>query len=135
MRAFDMVYRIAPFWLRAPLFRWTPGGFGHYRRLRRYADPSYDWQRDRHPVRERHRGAERLGEPAGGFVRRRYADYAEYVVHQRQKLDELLLSGEAFPNAAVAAYRRRFYRRFRHLIRYLPPDAVILCLGARQGTE
>jgi SAM-dependent methyltransferase len=135
VRAYRITLRIAPYWLRAPLFRWTPGGFGYYRRLRRYAEPGYEWQRDRHPVREKHHGAERLGEPSRGFVTRDYGSYAEYVVHQRQKLDEILRSGAAFPNAAVAAYRRRFYRRFRHLIRYLPPDATIICLGARQGTE
>ena len=127
--------RLAPYWLRAPLFRWTPGGFGYYRRLRRFENPTYDWERDRHPVRAKHHGAEGLGEPTRGFVTREYADYAEYVVHQRQKLDEMLLSGTAFPNATVAAYRRRFYRRFRHLIHRLPADATIICLGARQGTE
>jgi SAM-dependent methyltransferase len=135
VRAYRTVVRIAPYWLRAPLFRWMPGGFGYYRRLRRYEDPAYDWERDRHPVREKHRGSGRLGEPARGFVKREYSDYEEYVVHQRQKLDEMLLSGTAFPNAVVAAYRRRFYRRFRHLIHYLPADATIICLGARQGTE
>ena len=136
VRALRFGARVAPFWLRSPLYRWTPGGFGYYRQLRRCGDPSYDWERDRHPVRARHRGAQSLAEPDGeGFVKRRYASYEEYVVHQRQKLDEILVSGAGFTNASVSAYRRRFYRRFRHLIRRLPADAVIVCLGARQGTE
>jgi SAM-dependent methyltransferase len=135
MRCLRFGARVAPFWLRAPLYRWMPGGFGYYRRLRRCGDPSYEWERDRHPVRAKHRGARLLAEPDGeGFVRRRYASYEEYVVHQRQKLEEILVSG-GFANASVSAYRRRFYRRFRHLIRRLPADAVIVCLGARQGTE
>jgi len=128
--------RVAPFWLRSPLYRWTPGGYGYYRQLRRYGDPTYDWARDRHPVRLKHRGAQMLGEPSTeGLVKRQYASYEEYAVHQRQKLEEILRSGTGFPNAVVAAHRRRFYQRFRNLIPRLAPDAIIVCLGARQGTE
>ncbi len=113
-----------------------PGGFGYYRRLRRLADPGYVWERDRDPVRARHRGTLGLAAPdPSGFVARDYASYAEYVRHQRQKLDEMLRSGSGFSNEAVATYRRVFYRRFRHLVGLLPRDARILCLGARQGTE
>lgn len=125
-----------PFWLRQPLYRWTPGGFGHYRRLRRHADPTYLFERDKHPVREKHHGAEGLTRPdAEGFVHRDYASYEEYVEHQRQKLDEILRIGRGFSNEDVAEARSRFYRRFRHLIRLVPRDAIVLCLGARQGTE
>ena len=136
VRAGRLAARLAPFWLRQPLYRWTPGGFGHYRKLRRYADPGYDHERDKHPVRAKHFGAEGLTPPdEDGFVHREYGSYDEYLEHQRQKLDEILHIGRGFSNAAVAETRSRFYRRFRHLVRLVPRDAVILCLGARQGTE
>jgi SAM-dependent methyltransferase len=135
-RAVRLAVRIAPFWLKQPLYRWTPGGFGYYRKLRRCVDPGYVHERDKHPVRSKHFGAEGLKPPdAEGFVRRDYDSYDEYVQHQRQKLDEILRTGRGFSNTAVAEARSRFYRRFRHLIRLVPRDAVILCLGARQGTE
>jgi SAM-dependent methyltransferase len=128
--------RTLPFWLRSPLYRWTPGGYGYYRTLRRYEDPSYVLERDKHPVRHKHYGAEGLLAPSeDGLVRRDYASYDEYVEHQQQKLDEILRTGYGFSNAAVAEARSRFYRRFWHLLRLLPRDAIIVCLGARQGTE
>jgi len=84
----------------------------------------------------KHRGAESLADPdSAGLVKREYSSYDEYLVHQRQKLDEILLSGAGFPNARVSDYRSRFYRRFRHLVQRVPADAIIVCLGARQGTE
>jgi SAM-dependent methyltransferase len=136
VRAARIAARNAPFWLRQPLYRWTPGGFGYYRKLRRHADPGYVYERDKHPVRSKHHGAEGLRLPdAEGFVRRDYDSYEEYVEHQRQKLDEILRIGQGFSNAAVAEARSRFYRRFRHLIRLVQRDAIVLCLGARQGTE
>jgi SAM-dependent methyltransferase len=104
--------------------------------LRRRADPGYVHERDKHPVRSKHHGAEGLLPPdAEGFVRRDYESYEEYVEHQRQKLDEILRLGRGFSNEAVAEARSRFFRRFRHLVPLLPRDAVVLCLGARQGTE
>jgi SAM-dependent methyltransferase len=136
MRAVRLATRTSPFWLRQPLYRWTPGGFGYYRMLRRRADPGYVHERDRHPVRARHHDAEGLLPPdEAGFVRRDYDSYEEYVEHQRQKLDEILQLGHGFSNTAVTEARSRFYRRFRHLVRLLPRDAVVVCLGARQGTE
>jgi SAM-dependent methyltransferase len=135
-RAARLGARLTPFWLRQPLYRWTPGGFGYYRTLKRYADPAYVHERDRHPVRQKHHDAEGLLPPdEHGFVRRDYDSYDEYVEHQRQKLEEILRLGRGFSNAAVTEARSRFYRRFRHLVRVLPRSAVVLCLGARQGTE
>ena len=135
-RAAWLAVRVAPFWLKHPLYRWTPGGFGYYRKLRRYADPGYVHERDKHPVRRKHFEAEGLKPPdAEGIISRDYDSYDEYVQHQRQKLDEILRLGHGFSNASVAEARSRFYRRFRHLIRRVPRDAIILCLGARQGTE
>jgi len=125
-----LAIRIAPFWLKHPLYRWTPGGFGYYRKLRRYADPAYVHERDKHPVRRKHFGAEGLKPPdAEGLIHRDYDSYEEYVQHQRQKLDEILRIGHGFSNAAVAEARSRFYRRFRHLIRLVLRDAIILCLA------
>jgi SAM-dependent methyltransferase len=136
VRATRLAARVAPFWLVHPLYRWTPGGFGYYRKLRRQADPGYVYERDKHPVRSKHHGAERLLEAdEQGFVRRDYDSYEEYVEHQRQKLREILLIGHGFSNRSVAEARLRFYRRFRQLPLLLPRDATILCLGARQGTE
>jgi hypothetical protein len=112
------------------LYRWTPGGFGYYRRLRRYADPAYDWEHDRDPVRLKHRRAEHLTDPdTTGFVKREYTSYGEYVLHQRQKFDELLRLGWGFSNATVSEYRRRFYSRFRYLVLLVPADAIVVCLA------
>ena len=70
IRAARFAGRIAPFWLRQPLYRWTPGGFGYYRKLRRYADPGYVHERDKHPVRAKHHDSEGLLPPdAEGFQR------------------------------------------------------------------
>ena len=113
-----------------------PGGYGQYRALRRYRDPSYDHTRDKHPVRAKH--AADLGwlPPSGATVLARdYASYEEYTTPQKQKFDEMLKLQGGFSNRTIFEYRRRFYRRFRQLKRLLPPAARILCLGARQGTE
>lgn len=40
-----------------------------------------------------------------------------------------------FSNKDILRYRIKFYRRFRHLYKYLPLSANIICAGARQGTE
>lgn len=125
----------ARFWLKTALYRYTPGGFGYYRRLRRYRDPSAE--AELHEVRHRHNAASGWGEArADGLRTRDYASYDEYVTHQRQKLDEMLRRKTALTeNGVVASYRRKFFRRFRHLPSLLPRSAVILCLGARLGTE
>jgi len=127
IRAARLAGRVAPFWLRQPLYRWTPGGFGYYRKLRRCADPDYVHERDKRPVRAKHHDAEGLLPPdAEGFVHRDYESYEEYVEHQRQKLDEILRIGHGFTNAAVSEARSRFYRRFRHLVGLVPANAVVL---------
>jgi SAM-dependent methyltransferase len=107
------------------------------RRLRRERDRGYVHQRDMHPVRRRHSGGSGWREqPSGDGLRRRaYGSYDEYVLHQRQKLDEMLKVRGGFSNETIAAWRQKYYRRFRHLVPVLPADAVIVCAGARQGTE
>lgn len=128
--------RTVPFWAATALYRWTPGGFGRYRTLRRARDETYVHERDKHPVRRKHLEGEGWRDQYEEGIRSRdYVDYDEYLVHQRQKLDEVLKLGGFFENATVDAMRRRFFRRFRHLVKLLPRHAEILCAGARQGTE
>jgi SAM-dependent methyltransferase len=124
------------FWVKTALYRFTPGGFGYYRRIHRYRDPAYDHARDRHSVRERHTASAGWGDVGDDGLRtREYETYDEYVTHQRQKLDEMLKIAGGLENRVVARYRVKFYRRFRHLSDILPGSATILCLGARLGTE
>lgn len=128
--------RAPAFWAKSIAYRLAPGSFGYYRTLRRLEDPSYDHERDKHPVRRKH--YETYGwrdDVESGLQRRDYTDYNEYLVHQKQKLDEVLKLGGFFSNRAVFAGRLRFYRRFRHLVPLLPPDATIVCAGARTGME
>jgi methyltransferase family protein len=138
-QAFDEVSarRRAPvFWTKSLAYRLTPGGYGYYRKLRRLEDAGYVHERDKHPVRRKHYETYGWREAVEGGLRQRdYQDYDEYVVHQRQKLDEVLKLGGFFSNRAVFATRLRFYRRFRHLVPLLPRDATILCAGARTGIE
>jgi hypothetical protein len=47
----------------------------------------------------------------------------------------MLKVGKGYSNKVFSAYRRRFYRRFKHLAKYIEKEAIILCAGARQGTE
>lgn len=119
------------------LHRYVPGGYGHARRLRRARDPSYVHERDRHPVRRRHQGdvGWRSETRPDGIRHRAYESYDEYVIHQQQKYDEILKLRGGFSKAVIAAWRRKFYRRFRLLVDLLAEDATIVCAGARQGTE
>ena len=124
------------FFVKTGLYRLTPGGFGPYRHLRRQRDPGYVHERDQHPIRRKHHHKEGWKSlVAGGVCYRDYADYEEYVTHQRLKFDEMLKLAGGFSNAVVADYRLKFYRRFRRVPQWLPRDARIVCAGARQGTE
>jgi len=66
---------------------------------------------------------------------RDYSSYEEYLVHQKQKIDEIMKIQGGFSNQVVSFYRIKFFNRFKHLPRLLPKDAVIVGAGARQGTE
>lgn len=125
------------FWLKSMVYRLTPGGYGHYRRLRRCKDPSFDFEVDKHPLRGKHYGNEGWQTASKQpFVYRSYDNYQEYVEHQSIKFDEVLrLSGAGFTNDVVWDFRTKFYKRFRILPDLLSQSASILCLGARQGTE
>ncbi|MGF1531052.1 MAG: class I SAM-dependent methyltransferase [Puniceicoccaceae bacterium] len=131
-------FRIYPkYWLKTRLYANWPGGWGYYGMLRGLKEEDYVHDRDKHPVRHKHHGGggwkEELQE--GDFNYRDYSDYEEYLDHQKAKFDELIKSGKGFTNEVVLDYRRKFFRRFKHLPYYLPKDAKILCAGARQGTE
>ena len=132
-----LIPKIHPkFWLKTALHRLTPGGFGHMRKLQAQADAAYVHERDKHPVRHKHHGGGGWKDAdETGLQSRDYADYEEYLTHQKLKLEEMLKMKGGFSNADVMNFRLRFYQRFRHLPALLPPAARLLCMGARQGTE
>jgi SAM-dependent methyltransferase len=114
----------------------TPFLYGHYRALAKYRDLSYDFEKDKHPVRAKHHGQEGWKpEFEGDFQYRNYASYEEYLQHQSQKFEEMLKTQGGFKGRDILEYRKRFYRRFRYLPAFLNKSSTILCLGARQGTE
>lgn len=121
------------YYVKNLLYGIAPGGYGHYRRLRRYRDPGYSHERDKHPVRQRHN--RESGWSSEKNLRRDYQNYQEYTTHQAQKFNEILSMYGGFPSRTIVTWRRRFFARFKHLLPLLSPAAVILCLGARQGTE
>lgn len=106
-----------------------------YRRLRRYYDPNYNHDRDKHPVRNKHFGeggwSTKISE--SGFRYRDYASYEEYTEHQKQKIIEIMKAYGGFSLKVLLRQHFDFWQRFRDL--NLPSDAKILCLGARFGTE
>lgn len=124
------------YWIKNQLYLRTPGGWGHYRYLRSLKQEDYEHERDKHEVRRKHFGEEGWSdEKREGLQYRSYETYDEYVAHQVQKFDEILKMGVGYTNGVVGSYRKRFFRRFRHLKHYVSQDAKILCAGARQGTE
>ena len=124
------------FWAKTFAHLLTPGGYGYIRNLRAGKDASYVHDRDKHPVRHKHHGGGGWKEGTEEGLRRRdYADYDEYLTHQKLKLEELVKMKGGFSNFDIFDYRVKFYTRFRHLPGFLPPSADILCCGARQGTE
>jgi Methyltransferase domain len=124
------------FWVKTFLHLLTPGGFGYIRKLRAGRDRSYVHERDKHAVRHKHHGGGGWKtEREGGLIKRDYANYEEYLTHQKLKLDEMVKMKGGFSNFDIFDYRLKFYIRFRQLTKLLSSDAAILCCGARQGTE
>lgn len=124
------------FWAKTFAHLLIPGGYGYIRKLRAGRDDSYEHERDKHPVRRKHHGRGGWKEEAEEGLRKRdYADYDEYLTHQKLKLDELVKIKGGFSNFDIFDYRLKFYARFRNLRKLLPAAARILCCGARQGTE
>ncbi len=128
--------RLTRFWVKTLLYRYTPNGYGYYRRLHEQKDPDYNHERDKSTVRHKHYGDQGWNEkPEGRFRYRNYDSYDEYITHQKEKWREILLTRGGFTNREVMDYRRKFLRRFRRLPTNIPRDGAILCMGARQGTE
>jgi SAM-dependent methyltransferase len=124
------------YWINNLKYRFAPGTSRLLRRLHAQIDPTYVHERDMHPVRTKHRaGSGWKAEKAEGLHYRDYSSYDEYVSHQTQKYAEMLKIKGGFTGSEILEYRQRFYRRFRHLPPLLPPSAVVVCAGARQGTE
>jgi SAM-dependent methyltransferase len=116
--------------------RFAPETDPQLRCLHAQRDPGYVYERDMHPVRAKHRsGSGWKAETPDGLQYRDYSSYDEYLAHQEQKFSEMLKITGGFTAKDILEYRRRFYQRFRHLPSLLPSSAVIVCAGARQGTE
>ncbi|MBF0163677.1 MAG: class I SAM-dependent methyltransferase [Magnetococcales bacterium] len=124
------------FWIKTLALRLP---FYHTRQMlawQQLLDPGYNHERDKHPVRQKHHGQGGWqSSSSGGITTRDYADYDEYLTHQKTKWDEILKVKGGLDRKVLAGYRRTFFRRFAPLCELLPPEATILCLGARQGTE
>jgi SAM-dependent methyltransferase len=139
MAYFRDIFAVQPhpkFWIKTFLHLVTPGGYGYIRQLQAGRDTAYVHERDKHEVRKKHHGLGGWqGDKEDGILKRDYASYDEYLTHQKQKLDEMVKMKGGFSNFDIFDYRLKFYLRFRHLQKLLPPDAAILCCGARQGTE
>ncbi len=136
-RRMKLLY-ICRFWIKSYLYKVIPisGGYGYYRYLHRYTDPNYDFKRDKHPVRYKHSGQEGWRkQKEQGITYRDYTNYEEYVIHQKQKFDEMLKIEGGFSMKSIVKHRLKFYARFKYLYNILSPTASIVCLGARQGTE
>jgi SAM-dependent methyltransferase len=128
--SFSPIYVIKNLILRTPL------RYGYYLHLRNSRDKSYDFESDKHPVRKKHHGEQGWKKKnSGEFLYRDYSSYDEYVIHQSQKFTEMLKLNGGFPNRTILEYRTTFYRRFCFIPNLLPKSALIVCLGARQGTE
>ena len=64
-----------------------------------------------------------------------FENYDQYKKHQAAKFKLIIGKGHGWKRLEILEYRLRFWRRFRHLKRHCPISSLILCLGARQGTE
>lgn len=114
----------------------TPFSYGYHRHLRKFKDPNFNFERDKHPIREKHYGDSGWkSKKEGNLQYREYSSYEEYLIHQAEKFNEIVKLLGGISNQGIRAYRSRFYRRFHYIQRILPKSAKILCLGARDGTE
>jgi SAM-dependent methyltransferase len=113
-----------------------PIRYGYYKKLETLVNPSYNHDRDKNPIRNKHHGQGGWTTKTDNSIHYRdYSSYEEYQIHQKQKFDEILKIKGGFTNREILQYRVKFYRRFRDLAKLLPSSAIILCAGARQGTE
>lgn len=122
--------------LKNLLLYFFPFSYGHYRKFRSMIDESYIHERDKHQIRNKHFGSEGWMDNVSSEIRYRdYSNYEEYLIHQKLKWDEMLKSQGGASPRLVLEFRRKFYRRFGILHRFLAKDAIMICAGARQGTE
>lgn len=124
------------FWYKTLQFIFSFGNNSYYKQLKNLYNPNYNFDTDKHPIRNKHNG--KMGwssEKKKNILHRNYESYEEYVMHQKQKFNEIISLKGAFSKKEITSYRLKFYRRFRHFLPILPKSAKILCAGARQGTE
>ena len=126
---------VKKYWLKNLRYLLHLDRYGYYQHLKSYRNPNYNHERDKHPVRQRHNQYTGWKNSYTRIRRRDYQNYQEYVTHQAQKFTEILQMHGGFSHWTILTWRHRFYNRFKHLVPLLPKDAVIICLGARQGTE
>lgn len=88
------------------------------------------WRNRRHTQDTR----QQFASPASGVVQQRqYADYGEYVTHQKSKLEE---RGLRIRELSLKKQRdKRFRDKFAPVVRHSEMRGQILCLGARLGEE
>ena len=98
-----------------------PGGYGFNRTLRKQ-------MAHRKPLTEAQWKVD------GDVTVRQYRSYDAYLEHQASKLDAIISIG-GFSNDKIFEWRLCFYDHLGCVRKYLPKDARILCVGARQGTE
>lgn len=112
-----------------------PGRYGYYKSLQQYQDMDYVHERDKHPVRFKHTGDSgwQQKQTEKRLRYRDYESYEEYKHHQSQKILEILKIKGGFTNSVIVRQRLFFWKRFHKLT--IPKNSVILCLGARFGTE
>jgi SAM-dependent methyltransferase len=71
----------------------------------------------------------------GEFTVREYSSYGSYLAHQAEKYSLILSKSGGLPRRALVSYRVKFFLRFRPWAGRLRRDAIIVCAGARDGTE
>jgi hypothetical protein len=108
----------------------TPGGYGYERVLRRHRARLMAEARAETPASSQWTDA-----GAEGIRRREYGTYDDYLAHQARKFDEIIRLYGGIGRGSLLVWRLHFRNVFRRLRSRLPPDARILCAGARQGTE
>ncbi|MCA9912357.1 MAG: methyltransferase domain-containing protein, partial [Anaerolineae bacterium] len=125
-------YRRFLFWGKTLLHRYWPGGYGYMRTLRNHKE-AFEASRE---MKLRYGRADNWqAQSNGSILRRQYNSYEDYVAHQKEKFDNIITSSGGQSAAVIEQYRWRFYHRFKGLQGFLPRSAIILCAGARQGTE
>ncbi len=127
---------LSRFYTKNILYCFLFNHFGYYRQLIAYKKSDYGYEEYKQGVRKKHYGKEGWQkEKKNGILYRDYSNYDEYVSHQKVKLDEMIAFKGGFSNRDIIEYRLKFFKRFHKIPQYLPWNASILCLGARQGTE